>query len=95
MHYALAGRQFFVERCERGRTSVRPDFPAMTVAPVVDTDHVRLRLFVDRSSVEAFGDNGKFVMTNRVFPSEPYNTLTFETWRGNFQVKTMKVYRIR
>ena len=34
-----------------------------------------------------FGDGGKFVMTNRVFPSEPYNTLTFETWRGSFSVR--------
>ena len=95
MHYDIARQQFVMERSESGLTNFSPDFPAMTVAPVVDTDHVRLRLFVDRSSVEAFGDNGKFVMTNRVFPSEPYNTLTFETWRGNFQVKTMKVYRIR
>ena len=95
MHYDVARQQFVMERSESGLTNFSPDFPAMTVAPVVDTDHVRLRLFVDRSSVEAFGDNGKFVMTNRVFPSEPYNTLTFETWRGNFQVKTMKVYRIR
>ena len=34
-------------------------------------------------------------MTNRVFPSEPYNTLTFETWRGNFRVTSLKVHRIR
>lgn len=95
MHYDVARRQFVMERSESGLTSFSPDFPAMTVAPVTDTDRLRLRLFVDRSSVEAFGDGGKFVMTNRVFPSEPYNTLTFETWRGNFRVKTMKVYRIR
>ena len=82
MHYDVARQQFVMERSESGLTNFSPDFPAMTVAPVVDTDHVRLRLFVDRSSVEAFGDNGKFVMTNRVFPSEPYNTLTFETWQG-------------
>ena len=95
MHYDVARRQFVMERSESGLTNFSPDFPAMTVAPVVDTDHVRLRLFVDRSSVEAFGDNGKFVMTNRVFPSEPYNTLTFETWRGNFRVTSLKVHRIR
>ena len=95
MHYDVARRQFVMERSESGLTNFSPDFPAMTVAPVTDTDRLRLRLFVDRSSVEAFGDGGKFVMTNRVFPSEPYNTLTFETWRGNFQVKTMKVHRIR
>ena len=95
MHYDVARHQFVMERSESGLTDFSADFPAMTVAPAADTDHIRLRLFVDRSSIEAFGDDGKFVMTNRVFPSEPYNTLTFETWRGSFQVKGMKVYRIR
>ena len=56
MHYDVARQQFVMERSESGLTNFSPDFPAMTVAPVVDTDHVRLRLFVDRSSVEAFGD---------------------------------------
>lgn len=95
MHYDVARRQFVMERSESGLTNFSPDFPAMTVAPVTDTDRLRLRLFVDRSSVEAFGDGGKFVMTNRVFPSEPYNTLTFETWRGNFRVTRLKIHRIR
>ena len=95
MHYDIARKQFVMERSESGLTDFSTDFPAMTVAPVDDTDTINLRLFVDRSSIEAFGDNGKFVMTNRVFPSAPYNRLTFETWRGNFQVKSMKVYKLK
>ena len=95
LHYDVARRQFVMERSESGLTDFSADFPAMTVAPAADTDRIRLRLFVDRSSIEAFGDGGKFVMTNCVFPSEPYNTLTFETWRGSFSVKTMKMHRIR
>lgn len=95
MHYDVARRQFVMERSESGLTDFSADFPAMTVAPVEDTDNIRLRLFVDRSSIEAFGDGGKFVMTNRVFPSAPYNKLEFETWRGHFQVKSMKVYKLK
>ncbi len=95
MHYDIARKQFVMERSESGRTDFSRDFPALTVAPVDDTDTINLRLFVDRSSIEAFGDNGKFVMTNRVFPSAPYNRLTFETWRGNFKVKSLKVYKLK
>ena len=95
MHYDIARKQFVMERSESGLTDFSTDFPAMTVAPVDGTDTINLRLFVDRSSIEAFGDGGKFVMTNRVFPSAPYNRLTFETWRGNFQVKSMKVYKLK
>ena len=95
MHYAAARRQFVMERSESGLTDFSADFPAMTVAPVEDTDNIRLSLYVDRSSIEAFGDGGKFVMTNRVFPSAPYNKMKFETWRGHFQVKSMKVYKLK
>ncbi len=95
MHYDTARKQFVMERSESGQTDFSRDFPAMTVAPVDDTDNITLRLFVDRSSIEAFGDGGKFVMTNRVFPSAPYNCLTLETWRGNFKVKSMKVHKLK
>ena len=95
MYYDTATRQFVMDRSNSGETSFSPDFPAMTVAPSADVDDIRLRLFVDRSSIEAFGDGGKFVMTNIVFPAEPYNKMTFESVRGSFTVKKMNVYKLK
>ena len=51
-----------------------------------DKDEMKLRLFVDRSSVEAFGDGGRFAMTNQVFPSEPYNHISFYSKGGAYKV---------
>ena len=83
-----------MDRTESGKTDFSPEFPALTVAPVPDTDEINLRLFVDRTSIEAFGEGGKFVMTNQVFPSEPYNKMSFVSGRGSFSVKSMTVYRL-
>ena len=94
MHYDVSRSQFVMDRSQSGLTTFNPDFPAMTVAPAACDGTIRLRLFVDRSSIEAFGNGGEFVMTNRIFPSAPYNRLTFESRRGSFQVKTLKVYAI-
>ncbi len=94
MYYDTAAKEFVMDRSRSGETGFSRDFPAMTVAPVADTDEINLRLFVDRSSVEAFGDGGKFVMTNLVFPSEPYNKMKFESVRGSFKVKKMNVYKL-
>lgn len=94
MYYDAATRQFVMDRSNSGETSFSRDFPAMTVAPVSGGDDFRLRLFVDRSSIEAFVDGGKSVMTNIVFPSEPYNSMKFESVRGSFTVKKMNVYRL-
>lgn len=94
MYYDTALRQFVMDRSNSGETAFSRDFPAMTAAPVAGGDDFTLRLFIDRSSIEAFGDGGKFVMTNIVFPSEPYNKMKFESVRGSFTVKKMNVYRI-
>ena len=95
MYYDTALRQFVMDRSVSGETAFSRDFPAMTVAPVPETGDFTLRLFVDRSSIEAFGDGGKFVMTNIVFPSEPYNKMKFESVRGSFTVKKMNVYKLK
>ena len=95
MYYDTAREQFVMDRSLSGLTSFSPDFPAMTVAPAACDGTLRLRLFVDHSSVEAFGNGGEFVMTNRVFPSAPYDRVIFESRRGSFSVKKMNVYPIR
>lgn len=94
MYYDTAMRQFVMDRSNSGETSFSRDFPAMTVSPAPGGDEFALRLFVDRSSIEAFVDGGKSVMTNIVFPSEPYNSMKFEAVRGSFTVKKMNVYRL-
>lgn len=94
MYYDVPRKQFVMDRTESGKTDFSPEFPALTVAPVPDTDEINLRLFVDRTSIEAFGEGGKFVMTNQVFPSEPYNKMSFVSGRGSFSVNSMTVYRL-
>ena len=95
MYYNVPRKQFVMDRSESGIVDFSKDFPAVTVAPVADTDNIRLRLFIDKSSIEAFGEDGKYVMTNRIFPNAPYNRLQFESVRGNFTVKSLNVYKLK
>lgn len=95
MHYDLARRQFVMDRSESGRVDFSKDFPAVTVAPADTDKELTLRLFVDRSSIEAFGEDGKFVMTNLVFPSLPYNKMCFTSDEKGYTVKSFKVYRLQ
>ena len=79
MIYDVVKNTFAMDRTKSGEVSFSNDFPAVTVMPVGKSKELKLRLFIDKSSIEAFLDNGKFVMTNCVFPSEPYNMITFES----------------
>ena len=95
MYYDLNRKQFVMDRSESGIVDFSRDFPAVTVAPVNADKELTLRLFVDCSSVEAFGEDGKFVMTNLVFPSVPYGKMSFEADKNGYAVKLLNVYKLQ
>lgn len=95
MYYDVVRKQFVMDRSASGIVGFSRDFPAVTVAPVRNTDQIHLRLFIDRSSVEVFGEDGEYVMTNLVFPAEPYNRMVFSSDKGSYIVKSMNVYRLQ
>lgn len=95
MYYDLNRKQFVMDRSESGKVDFSKDFPAVTVAPVNVDKELTLRLFVDRSSIEAFGEDGKFVMTNLVFPSQPYVKMCFEADKNGYAVKALNVYKLQ
>lgn len=95
MYYDLNRKQFVMDRSESGKVDFSKDFPAVTVAPVNVDKELTLRLFVDRSSIEAFGEDGKFVITNLVFPSQPYVKMCFEADKNGYAVKSLNVYKLQ
>lgn len=95
MTYDAAARTMSFDRTQAGVSDFSESFPAITVAPTRENSgKVQLRIFVDRSSIELFGNNGKFVMTNLVFPNAPYNTLAVGA-KGTAKLNSLKVYNIK
>ena len=75
MTYNEKERTFSMDRTKSGLSAFSDDFATVTTAPV----HGKLstlRLFIDRSSIEAIDADGRMAMTNLVFPTKPYNRLT-------------------
>ena len=75
MRYDAVNQTFSMDRTKSGNVGFSADFPCVTVAPTYGAVK-QLRIFIDRSSVEVFDADGKMAMTNLVFPSEPYNSLS-------------------
>ena len=75
MTYDEKSRTFAMDRTKSGLCDFSDEFAALTVAPV-HGKLSQLRLFIDRSSIEAFDADGKMAMTNLVFPTCPYNKVT-------------------
>lgn len=95
MTYNSQKRTMSVDRTLSGKVDFSESFPAVTVAPTLeDKGRISLRIFIDRSSIELFGNDGRFVMTNLVFPELPYSTLTLSAGKGKARIKNLKVYSI-
>lgn len=95
MTYDARNNTMSVDRRQSGKVDFSEGFPAVTVAPTFEKDgKVQLRIFVDRSSVELFGNNGRFVLTNLVFPNEPYSSLSVSSVGGNARISRLSVYSL-
>lgn len=92
MYYNLLENTFTMDRRNSGKTNFSESFAAATTAPIPGSREYTLRLFVDKSSIEAFDGNGDFVMTNLVFPEEPYNRIRFNAKGGAYTVTSFMVY---
>ena len=96
MQYDMKEKKFSMDRRKSGEVSFNENFPMLTWTAIESgKDELKLRLFVDKSSVEAFGDGGRFVMTNQVFPSEPYNHIDFYSKGGAYKVDSFVVYKLK
>ena len=87
MKYDAATQTFTMDRTKSGDVSFSEAFPCVTEAPTYGTVK-QLRIFVDRSSIEAFDAEGKMAMTNLVFPSEPYSIVKVKGGKATiFQIE--------
>lgn len=96
MTYSPDSATIAFDRRRSGIVDFSQDFPAVTTAPILKScKMLSLRIFVDRSSIELFADGGRSTMTNLVFPTQPYSTLSINTAAGKAKVKNLKIYSIK
>ncbi|MBO7417979.1 MAG: GH32 C-terminal domain-containing protein [Bacteroidaceae bacterium] len=90
----MAKKELTCVRDKSGVVGFSQDFVTPTVTQIEGGD-LQLRFFVDRCSVEAFVNDGRFVLTNLVFPHTPYNKVVFDATGGSVQVKNFTVYNFK
>ena len=96
LSYDAKAHKLSFDRRRSGLTDFSQDFPTVTTAPTFETDgKLSLRIFIDRSSIEVFGNGGKTVMTNLVFPTVPYSSVSVSAKGGNTRIENLKIYPIK
>jgi levanbiose-producing levanase len=93
--YDAEANQLFVDRSEAGRSDFTQYFAGRTTAAMKPASgRVTLRVYVDSSSVEAFGADGQAAVTSLIFPSPAADSMAFYTKGGTAHIESLTVHRL-
>ncbi|MDR7128582.1 fructan beta-fructosidase [Algoriphagus sp. 4150] len=84
------GNEISVDRSLSGLTGFSEEFVNLHTAPDLGLDLKKLRVFIDRSSLELFFNNGELVLTEILFPESPYTKLTTNGFNETVKIHTLK-----
>jgi fructan beta-fructosidase len=93
--YATKNQMLFVDRGQSGQVDFSPNFTKIdTVKMEPIAGGIRLHIFVDRASVEVFGNDGLVTITDQIFPAS--NSLGVATFADGGQVllKSLEIYKL-
>ncbi|RBW67435.1 glycoside hydrolase family 32 protein [Bacillus taeanensis] len=94
--YDAVENKLFVDRTSSGETDFSEQFPEKFEAPLSPKDgKIKMHIFVDRSSVEVFGNDGKAVITSRIFPSPKSQGIEVYSIDGNVKLNSLEVYDLK
>ncbi|MFC4870179.1 glycoside hydrolase family 32 protein [Negadavirga shengliensis] len=80
------GDQLVFDRSQSGITDFHEAFSKPHTAPLNGLKIKDVRIYLDRSSVEVFINDGELVMTEVIFPTEHYNRVSLSGFSADSQV---------
>ncbi|TYP74623.1 GH32 C-terminal domain-containing protein [Paenibacillus methanolicus] len=93
--YDVAGARMIVDRSASGETDFSSLFSTRHEGPLAPTGgRVKLRIFVDESSVELFAGDGTVVFSDLIFPDPASRGMRFYAKGGSVNVVSLKAYAL-
>ena len=95
--YDKAKRSFYIDRSQAGRTDFSENFGnAISWAPRTSKENkLTAKILLDKTSIELFFDEGKTVMTEIFFPTEPFNVLIAETSDQDLALESIEMHELK
>ena len=87
-------KEVFVDRTRSGEVSFAPEFPGRHTASMRQGSRVKLHIFLDRSSVEVFVNDGEMVLTDRVYPSPGSEGIELYSKDGQGKVLSLSIWKL-
>lgn len=84
------GDQIVFDRSQSGIVDFNEDFSKTHFAPAKGRSFKKLRIYLDRSSLEFFFDDGALTLTELVFPKSPYSLLKTEGVKAKANIHVLR-----
>lgn len=87
----------YLDRTQSGNVAFSTAFPSVEFAPLeADAEGVvRLRILVDRSSVEVFDHTGRIAITDQVFPARSSDDIELFSTGGTAELTDLRVWHLK
>ena len=86
--------QVFLDRTRSGEIGFAPEFSGRYAAALRQNPRLKLHVFVDRSSVEVFVNDGERVLTDRIYPSPGSDGIELYSEAGKGKVLSLTVWKL-
>lgn len=94
--YNKNSNEFYIDRTKAGKSDFHSSFANKQTATRTSTSRtLKLHLFVDRSSLELYADDGLTVLTTIFFPNEDLTRLQLYQNKGKSKLKKAKLFELQ
>lgn len=91
--YDASSSQLYLDRRSSGYVSLHPSFPRIVSTPLkTQGDQLKLRIFVDQSSIEVFADDGQRVLTAQIYPDPSGTGVELFSFGGETTLGSLKAW---
>lgn len=94
--YDAGADAVFVDRTHSGKTDFSSAFPGRQSGPLAPkSGRITLRIYLDRSSVEVFANDGEAVISSAIFPEAAITSLECYAEGGEARLLSLDMYSLR
>ena len=87
-------KSVFIDRNKAGEVSYSKEAAGRHSGQIHQASGVKLQIFVDRSSVETFVNDGEVTLTDRIYPLQQSEDIELYSLNGNGKVKSLFIWKL-
>lgn len=93
--YTFSKEELYVDRRNSGYDEFSKIFPSISKGPLKNrSNNIKLHIFVDKCSIEVFGNNGETVMSSKIYPDTSSLGIELFSNNGKVTVKSLEMWEL-